>query len=158
MSLLKCNILDEGKVSFFPYIPSVLKFLQAHVFLGLVVQSGPGVGVVNDSGSFAGVGLSFQFTLVLDGFDGTAENDELGPPLRIGIQDGLDGIRGGDIVAVEHVELGEDPSNSGEHGRSAVAEFGLAKVFGRSPLGKSSRVELHTTKEKKNEMTMSENK
>ena len=51
----------------------------------------------------------------------------MGPPLRIGLEDGIDGVGGGHVLGVERSEhLGEEPTNGCKHCRTAIGELGPA--------------------------------
>ena len=126
---------------------SVLKLLQAHFLLLGVVQLVPLVGPVDDGGSLASVGLAFEFSAVFDSLDGTTENDELCPPLGIGLKDGVNGVGGGDIIAVKSSnKLRPGPSNGGQHSRAAIGELSLSEVLSRSPLRQTNGIELWVMK------------
>ena len=124
---------------------SILEFLLFKISSALVV-SGVKLEVVNSWLSSAKVGLSLKSLLVLVSLKDTAEEDKLGPPLGIGLHDSIDGIGGGDVSGVEGSEnLGEEPTNGGEHGGAAVGEFGLAGPFGRDVVTEAKGIELKST-------------
>jgi len=115
---------------------SVFQLTTTHEHLSVVIQLIPDLEIINGGlVGFPGVGFSVEFGVVLPCLDGSAEDDELCPPLWIGLEDGVDGVGGGDVGGIEGSEiLGPDPSDGGEHGGAAVGEFGLAGVFGGDPL------------------------
>ena len=120
---------------------AVLELLHLHL-PALVLFGGVALEVVDDGLPLAGVGLALQGLLVLVGLEGAAQDDELGPPLRVGLEDGGHGIGGRDVLRVEGAEgVGEEPADGGEHGRAAVGQLGLAGPLGRDPLGQVERVE-----------------
>jgi hypothetical protein len=121
----------------------VLKFLETHGLLIGIRQSLPSVHVVNDGRSFSSVGLSGNFTTVLDGLNHTAKDDKLGPPLWVGLHDSIDWVGGGNIGGLEHTNLGRpEPANSGKHGGASIGKLSLAGMFSRDPVGKVQRIEL----------------
>lgn len=120
---------------------AVLELLHLHL-PALVLVGGVALEVVDDGLPLAGVGLALQGLLVLVGLEGAAQDDELGPPLRVGLEDGGHGIGRRDVLRVEGAEgVGEEPADGGEHGRAAVGQLGLAGPLGRDPLGQVERVE-----------------
>jgi hypothetical protein len=122
---------------------SVLELLHAHVLLLRISQGSPSVGPVNGSGAVASVGLALELGPVLDALQDTAQKEELGPPLGVSLGDGLDGVGGGDVVGGKGPEeFGKEPADVGQHGRSAVAELGLAQKVDGGPLSQADRVEL----------------
>jgi hypothetical protein len=109
---------------------SILKFLQLKLLL-LGGIGRPKLKVVNSWLSSSKEGLSLHFLLVLPSLKDTADNDPLGPPLRIGLKNGIDGVGGGNILGVEGSEDSwEEPSDGGKHGRAAIGEFGSAGPVG----------------------------
>lgn len=122
---------------------SVLQFLGCHGFLSSSIHSVPLPGPVNGSRAIASVRLALLLSSVLDAFDGSAEDNELCPPLRVGFHDSLDGVLGGHIVGVEGTNVfGPEPSNGGQHGGASIGQFGFAKVFNGGPLSQVKGVEL----------------
>lgn len=120
---------------------AVLELLHLHL-PALVLLLGVSLEVVDDGLALAGVGLALEGALVLDGFEGAAEDDELGPPLGVGLEDGGHGVGGGDVLGVEGAEgVGEEPADGGEHGGTAVGQLGLAGPLGGDPLGEVEGVE-----------------
>lgn len=120
---------------------AVLELLELHL-PALVLLLGVALEVVDDGLTLAGVGLALEGALVLDGFEGSAEDDELGPPLGVGLEDGGHGVGGGDVLGVEGAEgVGEEPADGGEHGGAAVGQLGLAGPLGGDPLGEVEGVE-----------------
>lgn len=98
----------------------ILQFLQLK-FLLLSGILRPKLKVVHSWLSSSKEGLSLHFLLVLPSLEDTADNDPLGPPLRISLKNGIDGISGGNVCGVESSEdSGEEPSDGCEHG-GAVA-------------------------------------
>mmetsp|Transcript_25340 Transcript_25340/g.72980 ORF Transcript_25340/g.72980 Transcript_25340/m.72980 type:complete len:207 (+) Transcript_25340:254-874(+) len=115
---------------------SILKFLHGNIFSLGSIHLAPLLGPV-DGGfliDLTGVGLPVNFRSVLHGLDGTAEDDELGPPLRISLGEGKDGVRGINGSVESSHKLGEQPTNGGQHGRATVGQLSLSKVLNRSPL------------------------
>ena len=120
---------------------AVLELLELHL-PALVLLLGVALEVVDDGLSLAGVGLALEGAPVLDGLEGAAEDDELGPPLGVGLEDGGHGVGGGDVLGVEGAEgVGEEPADGGEHGGAAVGQLGLAGPLGGDPLGEVEGVE-----------------
>mmetsp|Transcript_24690 Transcript_24690/g.69306 ORF Transcript_24690/g.69306 Transcript_24690/m.69306 type:complete len:264 (-) Transcript_24690:85-876(-) len=122
---------------------SVLQLLHGHVLLLLVVHLLPVAGPVKGGllVDLSGEGLAFHLSAVLDSLDDGAEHDELGPPLRIGLEEGVDWV-GGVNRSVEGSELlWEDPSDGGEHGGASVGQFSLSEVVDWRPLGQLEWVE-----------------
>mmetsp|Transcript_4921 Transcript_4921/g.13949 ORF Transcript_4921/g.13949 Transcript_4921/m.13949 type:complete len:313 (-) Transcript_4921:184-1122(-) len=120
---------------------AVLELLELHL-PALVLLLGVALEVVDDGLAVAGVGLALEGLLVLVGLEGAAEDDELGPPLGVGLHDGAHGVGRGDVLGVEGAEgVGEEPTDGGEHGRAAVGQLGLAGPLGGDPLGEVERVE-----------------
>ena len=120
---------------------AVLKLPELHLPTPALVF-GVGIHPIDDRLSVSSVRLTIEGRLVFKGLDGAAKDDELGPPLRVGLEDGGHGIGRRDVLRVEGAEgVGEEPADGGEHGRAAVGQFGLAGPLGRDPLGQVERVE-----------------
>lgn len=120
--------------------PSILQFLQLQFCASLLIirpQSGP-VQYRNISSSEA---LSLVGFVEFPCLSNSAQDDELGPPLGIGLNNGVDGIGGGDIVAVEgSVDLGPEPSNVGKHGRTGVGKLNLTGPLGGDVFSEAKRI------------------
>jgi hypothetical protein len=122
---------------------SVLEFLQAHVLLFLSIHLIPLLGPVNGRRAITREGLAFLFTTVLDGFNGSAKEDELRPPLGISLHNGINRVRGCHVLRVKGTnDLGPEPTDSRQHGGAAIGKFGPAKVIHRSPLRQTDGVKL----------------
>ena len=105
---------------------SILQFLQLEL-LSLGCIGRPKFKVVHCWFIPSKEGLTLQFTLVLPSLKDTTDYHPLGPPLWIGLEDSIDGVGGGNICRVEcSKELREEPSNGGEHGRTAIGKFSSA--------------------------------
>lgn len=88
-------------------------------------------------------GLSIQLSIVLPGLNGSTKDDELSPPLRVSLHNGINRVGRSNIVAIKQTEpLWPNPSNGGKHGRTAIGKFSLAGVVGRQPLVQAPRVVL----------------
>ena len=125
---------------------AILKLLGAHVVL--ILHALPQIQVVNGRFTLAREGLALQFRIVLDRFNDSTEEDKLGPPLWVGLQNGIDWVGGGNIVGLECSDEGrEEPTNCGKHGGATVGKFSLAGVFNRNPFGQVQRVELKQGKQ-----------
>lgn len=121
---------------------SILELLNPHLLL-LGGFGRPKLEVIDGWLGTSQEGLSFQFTLVFPGFEDTADQDPLGPPLGISLEDGIDGVSGGDVLGVEgSKDLGEDPSDSGKHGGAAVGEFGSAGPISGDVVTEAKGIEL----------------
>lgn len=121
----------------------VLEFLHGHIFLLCVRHLGPvarpvEAGLLVD---LAREGLAFHLSAVLDSLNDGAEDDELGPPLVVSLEEGLDGVGGLD-GSLEGPVLWEGPSDNGKHCRSSVGEFGLSEEIDGCPLCQFKRIEL----------------
>ena len=122
---------------------SILQFFDCHGFLSFGIHFVPLSGPVNTGWAVSGEGFALQFGLVFDAFNDAAKENELGPPLGVGLQNGLDGVRGGHVLAIKGAnELGPEPANVGQHGGTAIGEFGLAQKVGRDPLGQAHGIVL----------------
>lgn len=123
---------------------SVLKFLDRHVLLLGVAHLGPVSGPV-DSGflsDFTSERLSVDLGSIFDPLDGAAEDDELGPPLEVGLEKRLDGVCGVYRTVGEVPNSGEAPSDGRQHCRTSVGELGLAEMVQGRPLRQLQGVEL----------------
>ena len=128
---------DHGKAS-------VLELLHSQAFLGFGVD-GPHFQVVNGRFGTAQEALSLHLLVVFPTLEDTADDDELGPPLRIGLEDGIDGVGGCDILGIEGSEhLREDPPDSSKHGGASVGEFGSTGPVSGNVVTEVKRVELYS--------------
>jgi len=125
---------------------SILEFLRLHLLLLLGIRW-PKLEVINSRLGTSQEGLSVHLLLVFPRFEDSADDDPLGPPLGRGLPDGIDGVKCGHIVGGEGSEdLGEEPSDGGEHGGAAVGEFGSAGPVGRDVVAEAEGVELRINK------------
>lgn len=125
---------------------SILELLNPHRLLPFGV-GGPKLEVVNGWFSLSQEGFAVHLCVVFPGFEDSAKNDELGPPLGIALKDGIDGVSGGDVLGVEDSEdLGEEPSDGGKHGGAAVGEFGSAGPVNGDVVTEAKRVELERSR------------
>jgi hypothetical protein len=121
---------------------SILKFLRPQLLLLLCV-SWPKFKVVHRWLGTSQERLSVKFLVVFPTFEDSADDEELGPPLGIGLEDGVDGVGGGHILGVEGSEyLGEEPSNGGKHCRTAIGELGPASPVSRNVVTEVEWVKL----------------
>ena len=105
---------------------SILQFLQLHLLLRFGIRRIK-LEVINRRLGTSQEGLSVELCLVFPRFEDTTENDKLGPPLGIGLEDGIDGVGGGNVLGVEGSKhLGKEPANGGKHGGAAIGELGSA--------------------------------
>mmetsp|Transcript_5471 Transcript_5471/g.8049 ORF Transcript_5471/g.8049 Transcript_5471/m.8049 type:complete len:211 (+) Transcript_5471:2107-2739(+) len=120
--------------------PSILQLLQLQFGATLLIirpQSSP----VQYRGFSSSEALSLVSFVEFPCLANSAQEDELGPPLGVGLHDGVDGIGGGDIVAFESsVDLGPEPSNVGKHGRTSVGKLDLTGPFGGNVFGEAKRI------------------
>lgn len=122
---------------------SILQFLQAHRFLFGGIHLAPKLQVVNDWFSFTNVGLALFLATDLEVLNYSAEEEKLGPPLSVGLQNGINRISGGNIIALEgSKDLGPEPTNIGKHGGASVGEFSLASPVSRNPVGETHGIKL----------------
>lgn len=115
---------------------SVLQFLRGQIFSGFFVSLCPALGPVKGGllVNLAGEGLALHLTTVLDALDDGTENDELCPPLWIGLEECLDGVGGIDRSIEGTNDLGEGPADGCQHGRTSVGQFSLTKMIDGCPL------------------------
>ena len=127
--------------------PSIFQLLHLEVIPGSLV-SGPELEVVNRRIISSKERLALHFFLVLKGFEDSTNEKPLGPPLRIGLEDGIDGVGGGNVGRGEGSEyLREEPADSGKHGRATVGEFGTASPVNGKVITESQRVKLMAGRE-----------
>jgi hypothetical protein len=109
---------------------TVLQFLRLHFLLRFGIRRIK-LEVIHRRLSTAQEGLSVELRLVFISFEDTTEKDKLGPPLGISLEDGIDGVGGGNVLGVESSEhLGKEPANGGKHGGTAIRELGSACPVG----------------------------
>jgi len=91
-------------------------------------------------------GLSLKLHTVFVGLDGSAEDYELSPPLKVGLSDGGDGVIDGYCSFEGSEPLGEYVSYSGKHGGTSVGEFALTGVVSRDVITDIKRIPLYGLK------------
>ena len=124
------------------YQTSVLELLQLEALLRLGIV-GPDLEVIHGRFGAAQERLAVELGLVLPRLEHAAEDDELGPPLGIGLEDGIDGVGGGDVLGREGAEeLGEDPADGRKHGGAAVGELGAAGPVDGDVVTEAEGIEL----------------
>lgn len=100
---------------------SILEFLHAHVLFLCGIQFIPLPEPIENGFSLSSEGLAIELLSVLVGLKDSADQKELCPPLGIGLQDGVNGVRGGHIVRLEGAHnLRPEPTHVGKHGGAAV--------------------------------------
>ena len=126
---------------------AVLKLPELHLPTPALVF-GVGIHPIDDRLSVSSVRLTIEGRLVFKGLDGAAKDDELGPPLRIGLHNGVHSVSSSDVLRVEGSEvLGPAPSYDSEHGGAGIGEFGLPGPLGRHPLAQAPWIELWRRKQ-----------
>lgn len=103
---------------------SILELLHPHLLLlGGICR--PKLKIIHSRRAVSQEGLAILLLLEFPSLEDSTDHDPLGPPLRVGLEDGIDGVGGGHILGVEGSEdLGEEPADGGKHGGTAVGEFG----------------------------------
>lgn len=135
MSRNKSSNSKHGKTS-------ILELLLLHN-LSLCGVFGVHVHPVNGGFTVTSSGcLSLKLHTVFVGLDGSAEDNELCPPLKVGLSDGGDGVIDGDWSLEGSEPLGEYVSYGGKHGGTSVGEFALTGVVGRDVVADIERVPL----------------
>jgi len=121
---------------------AVLKFLLVDLSSSCLI-GGVAVAPVDAWLSGSTVRLALHLSPVLDSLNYRTEDDELSPPLRIGLHDGINWVSGSDIVGFEGSESGgPDPAYGGKHGRTSVGDLGLTCELRGYPVAEEERIKL----------------
>ena len=122
--------------------PSILQLLHLEIIPRRLVRR-PKLEVIHRRIISPKEGLALRFLLVLPSLEDSANQNPLGPPLGIGLEDGIDGVGGCDVLGVEGAEyFGEEPADGGEHGGAAVGKFGATGPVYGDVVAETEGVEL----------------